>query len=207
MALIAKDKGGGDFKPVPVGAHIGICVLVADMGVQPSAKYKPQRKVYIRWELPNESVEWTDRDGKKHTGPMSIGKQYTLSLNEKASLRADLENWRGRTFSEQELQGFDLETILGKPCMLGVTHNTEAGKTYANIGSIMVIPKGTAIPKPSSEPFAYSIEDHDQSKFERLPNWLQEKIKQRVPDGGKTVNETPAGAAVGGDDFDDEIPF
>lgn len=205
MALIAKGNNGNDFKPVPSGAHVGICVLVADMGVQPSAKFKPQRKVYIRWEIPGESVEWTDKNGNKQTGPMSIGKQYTLSLSEKANLRADLEAWRGKSFTDDELKGFDLENILGKPCMLGVTHTTKDNKTYANVASIMVIPKGTPIPKPTSEPFTYTIEDHDQSKFERLPKWLQEAISQRVPENSRTVSEHPSGKADEG--FDDEIPF
>ena len=29
MSLIAKDKGGTDFKPVPAGTHVAICTIVA----------------------------------------------------------------------------------------------------------------------------------------------------------------------------------
>lgn len=205
MSIIAKDKGGNDFKPVPAGTHRAICTMIADMGVQPSARFKPQRKVYIRWELPDEVIEWQDREGQKHKGPMVIGKQYTLSLSEKANLRADLESWRGRMFTAEELKGFDLEKILGKPCQIGVTHNPKGDKTYANVSAVMGLSKGMQAPEAMGELISYSIEEHDEEVFQKLPGWLQEAIKERVsnePD--KTVNE-PAGTLD--DDFDDEIPF
>lgn len=206
MPIIAKDKGGTDFKPVPAGSHVAVCTMVVDMGVQPSARFKPQRKVYIRWELPNESIEWTDRDGNKHAGPMVIGKQYTLSLSEKATLRADLEAWRGKVFTETELQGFDLTNILGKGCMLGVTHNTQGNKTYANISAVMGLTRGVAAPKPSGELIAYSIEEHDQTTFEKLPGWLQDSIKERVrTDEAKTVDA--GGKESDPDDDLSDIPF
>lgn len=205
MSIMARDKGGGDFKPVPAGTHRAICTLIADMGVQPSARFKPQRKVYIRWELPDEQIEWQDREGKKHNGPMVIGKQYTLSLSEKANLRADLESWRGKMFSAEELKGFDLQNILGKACQLGVTHNAKGDKTYANVSAVMGLSKGMSAPKAQGEQLAYSIDEHDDGIFQKLPPWLQEAIKERVSnEADKTVNE-PAGPVD--DEFDDDIPF
>jgi hypothetical protein len=202
MSLIAKNKGGADFKPVPAGSHIAICTLVADMGVQPAGKFKPRSQVYIRWELPAEVVTWKDAEGKEHTGPMVIGKKYTMSLSDKANLRADLESWRGKMFTEQELAGFNIANILGKSCMLGVTHNTVGNKTYANISAVMGLPKGTTPPSPSIMPMSYDIDDPDQSTFEKLPNWLQEAIHGRIMDKGKTID------AQGKEhDFDDDIPF
>lgn len=204
MSLIAKDKGGGDFKPVPAGTHVAICTLVADMGVQPTKKFKPRPQVYIRWELPNEVISWKDGDGREHTGPMTIGQKYTMSLSEKANLRQDLEAWRGKMFTEQELAGFDIRNILGKSCMLGITHNVVPGKTYANISAVMGVPKGTIVPAPSVKPIAYDIDTHDPAVFSQLPNWLQEAIGSRVKsDTASTV--TNGGSSD--DDFDDPIPF
>lgn len=201
MSLIAKDKGGGDFKPVPAGTHVAVCTLVADMGVQPSGKFKPKAQVYIRWELPNEVTSWKDGDGVEHSGPMVIGKKYTVSLSEKANLRGDLESWRGRMFTEQELKGFDIKNILGKACMLGVTHNVVGTKTYANISAVMGLPKGTPTPQPSVSPIAYDLDTHTDAVFQKLPGWLQEAINGRVKsDTAQTVSN-------GGADFDDDIPF
>lgn len=177
--------------------------MVVDQGVQQGGKFKPQRKVYLRWELPNERTTWKDRDGQEHSGPMIIGKQYTLSLSEKANLRADLESWRGRSFTEQELKGFDVVNVLGKPCMIGVTHNTSGTKTYANVSAVMGLPKGTTVPPPHNKPVSYTPDEHNQQVYDSLPEWLRESIDSRQRDDvASTVN-----AAGKVEDFDDEIPF
>lgn len=204
MSLIAKDKGGADFKPVPAGTHVAVCTMVVDMGVQPSARFAPKPQVYIRWELPNEVTEYTDKDGKKQSGPMVIGQKYTLSLSKKANLRGDLESWRGKMFTEEELKGFNLTNILGKPCMLGVTHNVTPDKTYANIAAVMGLSKGIVAPKPSGELIAYSIDEHTDLVYNKLPNWLKEAINDRV------MNDKPQTLASSGEEdpgFGDEIPF
>lgn len=203
MGTVAKDNGGSDFKPVPAGTHAAVCTMVVDMGVQPSAKFKPRQKIYLRWEIPAEQVTWKDADGVEHTGPAVVGKQYTLSLSEKAHLRADLESWRGRTFTEQELVGFDVKNVLGAPCMLGVTHNKSGEKTYANVSAVMGLPKGMPKPIASGALIHYDIDAHNQAVFEKLPGWLQTAIKDRV------ANESDSVPASNGTDkeFDDEIPF
>lgn len=204
MGIIASDKGGTDFKPVPAGTHVGICVMVIDQGIQPGGKFKPTRKVYLRWELPNERTEWKDRDGNVHSGPMIIGKQYTLSLSEKANLRADLESWRGRSFTEQELKGFDVINVLGKACMIGVTHNTVGTKTYANVSAVMGLPKGTTVPAAHNKPVSYSPDEHNQAVYDALPDWLKESISNRKRDD---VAPTVGNSGQSNEDFDDDIPF
>jgi hypothetical protein len=67
--------------------------------------------------------------------PFTVSKFYTASLGEKANLRADLKNWRGRDFTDEELAGFEAKNILGKPCMLSVVETESEGKTYSNIAN------------------------------------------------------------------------
>lgn len=205
MSLNVSDKGGGDFKPVPAGTHRAICTLIADMGIQPSARFKPSRKVYIRWEIPDETTTWRDKNGTEHTGPMVIGKQYTASLSEKANLRKDLESWRGRFFTESELKTFDLKAILGKPCMLSVAHNVQQNKTYANVIVVASMPKGMEKPSTKSPLVAYDIDDHDPQVFDTLPGWLQEAIKGRV--GDDTAKTVDSNGKSEPEDFNDDIPF
>jgi hypothetical protein len=123
MALNVRNRRTREFRRVPEGVHQAICNMVVDCGVQPGGKCAPRRQVYIRWEIPAERVEWMDAAGAKHEEPMNIGRFYTASLSEKATLRRDLESWRGRPFSEEELQGFDLFKVLGTPCQLVVAHS------------------------------------------------------------------------------------
>lgn len=205
MAIMASDKGGKDFKKVPPGAHFSICNMVVDMGLQEGFNGKPQHKVYLRWEVPDERVSY-EKDGQTIEGPCSIGKMYTLSLSEKANLRKDLENWRGRAFTADELKGFDITTVLGKCCQTMVTHS-EDGK-YANITGVMGISKDqkerARNAKAENPLIAYSIEEHSHAVFEQLPNWLKEKIENRIEEPTQAM---PSTARPVDDDFDDDIPF
>src|SRR5690606_8381199 len=95
LTLPVGGNGGGDFKRAPAGSHVAVCNLVADCGLQPGFEGKPQRKIYVRFEIPSERVEY-EKDGKQVEGPLTIGSFYTASMNEKATLRKHLEGWRGR---------------------------------------------------------------------------------------------------------------
>lgn len=167
MGLIARDTGGGEFEIAPEGTHIAVCDMVIDLGLQETT-WGMKHKVYIRWELVHERT--------KDDQPMVVGTTYTLSLSQNATLRQHLESWRGRVFTEQELAGFDLFNILGKPCQVTVLHNQKNGKTYANVTGVTAIPKGVDKPQPENTPIAYSIEDHNEAVFENLPDWLKKKI-------------------------------
>lgn len=206
MAIMAKDSGGKDFKKVPPGAHFAICNMVVDCGLQEGFGGKPQHKVYLRWEVPDERVEY-EKDGRRIEGPCSVGTMYTLSLSEKANLRKTLENWRGRAFTAEELKGFDITQVLGKCCQIMVTHS-EDGK-YANVTGVMGISRDqkerATKAKPENQPLAFSIEDYDERVYQALPNWLKEKIQQRLE--APTDSPPSSGSTNKPDDFDDDIPF
>lgn len=169
--LLAKDPGGGDFELTPSGTFQARCYMILDLGTQESTLFDPTRKVKFVWEL-GELM----KNGK----PFSISKDYTLSLNEKANLRKDLEAWRNKVFTQEELDGFDVFNVLGAQCMLSIVHDTNGkGKAYAKIQSIMSLPKNTAKLEPVNpdvklclEPSYYSPID-----FDMIPEWIQTKVK------------------------------
>src|SRR5262249_30756803 len=76
-----------------------------------------------------------------------VSRVYTLSLNELSILRKDLAAWRSRDFTDDELKGFDLETIIGHACLLNVAHENRNGETYANVTAVMKLPKGMTAPQ------------------------------------------------------------
>lgn len=131
-------KSGGDFKPCPAGTHAAVCVDVVDLGMLPGFDGKVQHKIKIVWQ-----VDELRDDGK----PFAVSKRYTPSLHEKASLRKDLEAWRNQQFTDEELDGWDLENIIGAPAMLQVVHVTKNGKIFANIQAIMRLPKMMSAPR------------------------------------------------------------
>ena len=138
MAIIAK-KPESSFTPCPEGLHQAVCVDVVDLGLQKGV-YGEKHKAEIRWqtELMNEDAQPARR--------FQLRKWYTISLHEKSNLRKDLECWRGRKFTEAELDGFDLEKLLGANCQLQVIHNlSDEGKTYDNVQAI--VPHNARVPK------------------------------------------------------------
>jgi hypothetical protein len=125
--LMARDKGS-NFVPAPAGMHQAVCVDVVDKGMVESAFYKKtSHKCLIVWEI-DEVMDTGER--------FTVRRMYTVSLNEKASLRKDLESWRGKPFKEEELRGFDVETVLGANCNLSIVQQTRDGDTYANIMAV-----------------------------------------------------------------------
>lgn len=134
---------------------------------------KEQHKVMISWELigkDDPKMQEGDNKGK----PFSTHKRYTVSLNEKAALRQDLEGWRGKKFTAEELKGFDLSNVLGAYCTIQIVHD-ETGK-YANINSIMQF-KGDK-PEPVNPDLAFDIDKPDMEIFETLSDNLKGTIMQ-----------------------------
>lgn len=128
MPIIAREPDS-KFTPAPEGLHQAVCVDVHDIGLQ-KTPWGEKHKVLIVWQL--DLVD--DETGKR----FDVRKFYTLSLSDKANLRKDLECWRGRKFTGDELQGFDLEKLITANCQLQVVHNlSDEGKTYANVQAIV----------------------------------------------------------------------
>jgi hypothetical protein len=147
--------------------------------------------------------------------PMSISKNFTLSLAEKATLRKDLQTWRGREFTADELRGFELKNVLGAWAMISVIKAMgNNGKEYTNIAAIMSVPqavKKAGMPQHHNDLKMFSIEEPDMALFDSFSNGLKEKIG-KSPEwqarGGKpSAPATDKAPSSGFDDMDDDIPF
>jgi hypothetical protein len=200
MAFMSSDKGGsGNFEPVAAGAHPARCVSVVDLGVQ-QTPWGGKEKCYIGFEVPSQRVEWTDKEGKEHEGPALIGMTLTNSINEKSNLGQLLTSWRGKPFTDDERQGFDLFSILGAPALINVVHKMSEDKTkmFANINSIMRLPQGMEAATPETEQIAYSPMDANTSaNFDKLPEWLQKRVRdgyQMLPDSNQVGSAARASA-------------
>ena len=201
-----KDSGGGDYQQAPVDTHIARCIAVIDLGTQYNEKYQNyRRQVFIQWELPNAVYTYKDENDVEQENIFVIGKFYTASLNEKANLRKDLESWRGVAFSEEELQGFSSDKLIGVPAMLTVVHN-DKGK--AKVAAVVKPPKGMEIPAAVHDTTNFSIDPWNQEAFEKLPEGFRkmieksEEYKTRVPEQPTQTTETATTEFV-----DDDIPF
>lgn len=186
MSIIAKDTGGGDFEPIPSGMHNGVGAKVFDLGNQPG--FNPGQfahKVVILWEI---ATRYTTGDYKDQR--MRVSKTYTLSLSEKANLRHDLESWRGREFTEDELQGFDVEKIIGAPCTLNLMEsvNPKTQKRYVKVAAVM-------------PPMAGAERLTPETTADYVPEWITKLLAASHPIEALTVQNEGVGVS------DEKIPF
>lgn len=142
MPLIVKEEKNNNPIELPSqNNHVAVCIGVWDVGKQKTNynnEVKIAHKVLIRWEIDEEITQEGDYQGKKKC----VNKFYTLSFHPKSRLRMDVESWIGTLHDDVIMTGFDLENLIGQPCMLNVIHNESNGKTYANVMTISKLPKG-----------------------------------------------------------------
>lgn len=199
-----QDNGGGDFEQPPIGTHVARCVKIIDIGTQRGeyqGKATIRRQCIIGWELPTELMTEGELAGK----PFTVSRFYTCSLGEKANLRRDLESWRGKSFTEEELNGFEAKNILGKPCLLGLTPNAK-GKT--RVTGVMALPKGTQVPDQISQPLFFSLEkdEFDRTVFDGLSDGYK-KLIMVSPEYQELANPGTPNPKGKFDDMEDDIPF
>lgn len=180
MGLVVAGGERKSFEPISSGVHMCVCSGLIDLGTQVGEYQGNQtiaKKVIIQWDFTDETYE--DQDGNEKIRQMS--KEYTASIfSEKAKLRQDLTAWRGKEFSADELKKFDLSSVLGAGCQIQIIHVEKGDKKYANIKSIMSLPKGLKLDKPS-EYLVFDLDDKDTwSNWSKIPQWIQDKIMSAV---------------------------
>lgn len=184
MSMIVKSEGNSTIPQLEPGVYTGVASALIDLGLQENSMYKKtQRKVMIIWNIVGETITVNDEEL-----PRVISKEYTMSLGEKSTLRKDLEAWRGKVFSADELEGFDLRNIINTACQLQINAQEKNGKTYTNIAAIMAIPKGTKIDTVDDTYIFDTYEPESWNNYDKIPNWIKEKIK-------KALNITETGLA------------
>ena len=215
--IVENTSSGGDFTPVPAGLHLARCYRIVDLGTQQSeymGEIKHQRKIMLGWELhgkDDEGNELVTNNGN----PLAIFKNYTLSWNDKANLRIDLQGWRNKPFSEEEMRRFDISSVLGAWCMLNVVQRPgKSGKMYSNVGSIAPVPavvKQAGLPPAVNPNQLFRLAEPDTELFDTFGKGLKEKI-QASPEwqafqnrkGAQKADKAPSS---GFDDMDDDLPF
>jgi hypothetical protein len=211
MSLYASSQSTNRI-PAPSGAHVGRCYGVIDLGTHINPQNgKGFRKILLQFELPTELHTFREENGPE---PFVVSREFGLSLSEKSHLRPFLEGWRGRPFTPEELAKFDVMVLAGLPCFINIIHNTKGDKTYANIASVMTVPKGMQVPPGVNPVVTLSLNDeYNHDVFSALPEWIQKKI-QESPEYKSIVNDSPTGNQEGkaGTSYhtgmdDGDIPF
>lgn len=195
--IIKENGGGGGFKrePIKAGMHVARCYMLVDLGTHiGSAQYgsKEQRKVQLAWEIVGQRVEY-EFEGQQVNKPAAVYARYTQSLHEKSTLRSVLKSWRGRDFTAEELEGFDMKNILGAPCLINITHTPKddgSGDVWENVSSVTPLMDGQEAPPAENEKIYYSIDEMGWSIPESVYPWIvdkfiKESLEYKLAHGGQ----------------------
>jgi hypothetical protein len=193
-----------EFKIAPAGLHMARLYSIIDLGHQATewaGETKIMHKVVFTWELHGDDdagLALKTDDGK----PLIVSKRYTVSLGDQARLRQDLEAWSNKKMTPEDRKNFDLKNLLGKFCMVNITHS-EDGK-YANISGISPVPSALRNVQPEgvNPTLHFWLNEFDQSKYDALPKYYKEKIAESSEWRGNKAKEAPVA-----NDMPDDIPF
>jgi len=181
--LTAKAPSSRDWPKPESGIHNAICIGLIDMGTQTSIYKKVEttrRRIRVVWELYETAFQLNENTDMQ---PFTIDKEYTLSLHHKASLRKDLDGWRGVKFTNDELAGFEMNSILNRACQLNVVIvETEKGSEYAKVDTVIHMKAADVKKVPTSyneiQMFSFEDEKMNWKYFESLPKYIQEIINE-----------------------------
>lgn len=190
----------------PADSHRAVLIQVIGLGLQPGGEWQGEKKpdkvkVRLTYELVDVRHEF---DGEEK--PLIISEEIALSGHEKSVCMTRLN-----TLDPMDVTKGDLVKLLGKPCLVTVSHKVgkgaHAGKVFANVASVAALPKIIPAPKPEEifNPLvSYDPDSPNIDVFETLPQFIQEKINNRLdaPHNRQKVDsfEEPEMA------FDDELP-
>ncbi len=202
--MIITTSSSSDFTPAPAGSFLARCCRVVDLGTQKTefqGETKQQHKVLVVFEILDPDV--FREDGK----PYTVAKRYSASMHEKAALRRDLESWRGAKFTDADLKHFDLASILGRTCLLSVTHTEKDGRVFANIAALVKAPKGMTGTDPTEPLVHFDLASPDWTVFDGLGERLRAQImaapEYLAAKKVKPATEPPAAW----DDIPDDVTF
>ena len=184
----------------PAGTHTAILYQIIDLGTQKNdfdkENVKFQPRVRFTWELCEEKMA----DGR----PFAIGKEYTFSANQKATIVQHIKAWTGQDVGKN----FEVDSLLGKACNLTVVHNTKQdGTVVASVSGISALKKSEKAP-PQVNPsllFELTPDKFNPEIFKSLPDFFQDKIKLS-PEYVAALNFINT-APPANDMPSDEIPF
>lgn len=135
-------NSGKSFDPHPEGQFTALCVDCINLGEKVEEYAGQPKKLAAKVALVFRTTETRD-DGEHY----DISKEFTLSTNEKGNLRKFLTSWRGRSFTDEEAQRFEVSSVVGVPALVTIEHKKSRNdRRYANLVSVTRLPKGLEPP-------------------------------------------------------------
>lgn len=173
---------------VPEGNHVARLYGITYIGEintgykDEAGEDKYQYKVRLNWELP-ALLRKFGKEGEEKELPMSVSREVTFSLYKSAKqtaiLRTIAQALIGESLTDEEAESFDIDKLIGKPCMIEVTHETHqtSGNKYAKASGFGSIPAGLEVPAQVNESKIFNISEASKEDIEAQPEFIREKMQ------------------------------
>ena len=165
MALSIQYTSSGQGFTVDPGTYQAVLSHIADYGLVEDKKFHPGKlipKIVFLYQI---SSQWI-KDGV----PMykTVPRFYTASLNEKSNLRATIEALIGGPLVIKNGESFDLESLIGRNCMVNLVRSVKDGQetSYCDVKAVMPLMVGLSpmVRQPQT-----------------LPEWIVKKLSAEPP--------------------------
>lgn len=193
-SITVKDEGK-KFAPHPEGTFPAVCVDVIDLGERVETwdgKEKLSYKIALVFDAGEDNADTGER--------FYIHPEFTASMGQRAALRAFLESWRGKSYTDdQARQGIPVDKLVGAGALLTIEHKTSAsGRTYAKVRSVSPLPKGMGAPPANG---------YARPEFwaTRKAEYAEAAARFKATTRPTTLADMPE--ALADDDGDDDLPF
>jgi hypothetical protein len=167
--------------PVPAGNHIARLYQIIHLGTiktgfkDEDGDDQTADTVRLSFELCNELKVFKEGDDPK---PLAVAREFTFYMSPKSNLRKFVEGFIGTTLADAEASAFDLEQLLGQPCLLNVVHKTsKSGNVYALVSAAAPLPKGMTAPALVNSKSVIDVASSPIEEIDALPDFLKDKMK------------------------------
>ena len=170
-------KPKSTYEAVPAGTHVATLYSIVNLGTSSfefKGEMKTSTKIRLTFELPGEMREFGEDKVMK---PMAISREFGFSMGKKSHLRPFVEGMLGVALHDEEAYAFDIEDLLGRSCLLSVSHTEKDGNVYSNINSASPLMKGMASPTGINATSLIDVNTATPEQIEALPGFLRDKIK------------------------------
>jgi hypothetical protein len=204
--------------PLEPGAYPARLVVVADLGVQAQRPYQGEEKadaqeILVVYEILDEFMK-DDSGHDIEDKPRWVNEIFPLH-----SLRADLakSTKRYKAIDPQGNVNGDWSQLVGEPCMVTLVQNqgkgASSGRIFNNVAAVspMRAKEADIAPDLVNPSVVFDFDEPDLKSFERLPSWIQEKVKVGVNFPGSKLDALLGGKVyveeVNDQSDNDESPF
>ena len=184
---------------IPVGTYQSRIIGVAELGLQETTYNGVQR------EQKQVALLFSVYENSDAT-PVVIGRSYTMSMRENSNLRKVIKSIRGKDFTKEELNDWDLIQLLNMPCTVSVDQYEKNGFKNAKITQVGMAMKDSNLPESTEKHIYFDMDNTDTwDSFALMPKWLQMKINNSITFKNENIFLDETGQPYGTDEYEEDV--